>query len=58
MVAFSDLTAGTFVAGTEELQQGSVSFNPGGAAAASVLYLALAVVMGFVQRYWKPPLCW
>ncbi|MBK8233386.1 MAG: carbon starvation protein A [Candidatus Eisenbacteria bacterium] len=57
VVAFSDLTAGTFVAGTEELQQGNVSFNPGGAvAAASVLYLALAVTMGLVQRFLRPPL--
>ena len=57
VVAFSDLTAGTFVAGTDELRQGNVSFNPGGAvAAASVLYLVLAIVMGIVQRFLKPPL--
>jgi carbon starvation protein len=57
IVAFADITAASFVVGTEELQQGSVSFNPGGAvAAASVLYLLLAVVMGLVQRFLKPPL--
>src|SRR5262245_43585231 len=57
IVAFADITAGTFVAGTEELQQGGVSFNPGGAvAAASVLYLLLAVLLGVVQRLLRPPL--
>jgi carbon starvation protein len=57
IVAFADITAGTFVGGSEELRAASVSFNPGGAvAAASILYLLLAVALGFVQRYLKPPL--
>ncbi len=57
IVAFSDITAASFVAGTEELQQGATTFNPGGAvAAASVMYLLLAVVLGLVQRFLKPPL--
>ena len=57
IVAFTDITAGSFVHTTEELAGVSVSFNPGGAvAAASVLYLTLAVVMGLVQRYLNPPL--
>jgi carbon starvation protein len=57
IVAFADITAGTFVAGTEELVGTQVRFNPGGAvAAASVMYLLLAVVMGLVQRFFKPPL--
>jgi carbon starvation protein len=57
IVAFADITAASFVVGTEELQQGGVSFNPGGAvAAASVMYLALAVLLGLVQRFLKPPL--
>jgi len=57
IVAFADITAGAFVAGTEELQQNRVGFNPGGAvAAASVMYLSLAVTMGLVQRYLRPPL--
>lgn len=57
VVAFSDITAGSFVVGTEELQGTVNNFHPGGAvAAASVMYLALALVMGLVQRYLKPPL--
>ena len=57
IVAFADITAASFVVGTEELQQGSVQFNPGGAVAiASVMYLGLSVLLGFVQRYLKPPL--
>ncbi len=57
IVAFADITAGTFVGGSEELRAANVTFNRGGAvAAASILYLALAVVLGFVQRYLKPPL--
>lgn len=57
IVAFADITASSFVVGTEELMASRGGFNPGGAvAAASTMYLALAVVMGFVQRYLKPPL--
>ncbi|HEX6182623.1 MAG TPA: carbon starvation CstA family protein [Pyrinomonadaceae bacterium] len=58
IVAFADITAGTFVAGSEELRAaGGVAFNPGGAvAAASVLYLALSLVLGLVQKYLEPPL--
>ena len=57
IVAFADITAATFVVGTDELQQGTVSFNPGGAvAAASVMYLGLSILLGFVQRFLKPPL--
>jgi carbon starvation protein len=57
IVAFADITAGTFESGSEELQAGSLSFHPGGAVAiASVLYLGLALAMGLVQRYLKPPL--
>jgi carbon starvation protein len=57
IVAFTDITARSFVVGTEELQAGGVSFHPGGAvAAASILYLALAVVLGLVQKFLKPPL--
>jgi carbon starvation protein len=57
IVAFTDITAGTFVGGTEELKAATVSFNPGGAvAAASILYLLLSIVLGLVQRFLKPPL--
>src|SRR5215207_924630 len=58
IVAFADITAGTFVAGSEELRAaGGVAFNPGGAvAAASVLYLGLSLVLGLVQKHLDPPL--
>lgn len=55
IVAFTDITAGTFVSGTEELE--GVSFNAGGAVAfASVMYLGLSIVLGLVERFLKPPL--
>ncbi len=55
-VAFTDITAGTFVAGDEALA-GETRFNPGGAVAlASVLYLGLSILLGVVERYLKPPL--
>ncbi len=57
IVAFADITAGTFVGGSEELRATAVAFNPGGAvAAASVMYLLLSILLGLVQRYLKPPL--
>ena len=57
IVAFTDITASTFVGGGDDLAGASFTFNPGGAvAAASVLYLVLAVVMGAVERWLKPPL--
>jgi carbon starvation protein len=57
IVAFTDITSGTFVGGSEELRATMVNFNPGGAvASASILYLLLSVVLGLVQRYLKPPL--
>jgi carbon starvation protein len=57
IVAFADITAGTFVAGSEELRATSVGFNPGGAvAAASIMYLVLSVGLGLVQKYLRPPL--
>jgi carbon starvation protein len=52
IVAFSDITAGSFTTRVEELQNVAVDFNPGGAvAAASVLYLMLSLIMGLVQRF-------
>jgi carbon starvation protein len=55
IVAFTDITAGTFVSGTEELE--GVSFNAGGAVAfAAIAYLALSVILGLVERFLKPPL--
>jgi len=57
IVAFADITAGSFVTGGEELAGAAAAFHPGGAvAAASVMYLLLAVVMGLVQRFLDPPL--
>jgi len=57
IVAFADITAGTFVTGPEELAGLDVSFHPGGAVAtASTLYLGLAVLLGLVQRHTRTPL--
>jgi carbon starvation protein len=57
IVAFTQITAGTFVSATEELQGVQVQFNPGGAvAAASIFYLLVAIVMGIVQRFLAPRL--
>jgi carbon starvation protein len=56
IVAFTDITAGTFVAGDDALQQAS-GFNPGGAVAfASITYLGLSIVLGLVEKFLKPPL--
>ena len=57
IIAVTDITAASFVAGTEEVRTAARAFHPGGAvAAASTLYLALAVAMGLVQRFLRPPL--
>ncbi len=57
IVAFTDITAASFVSGTEEVRAAAREFDPGGAvAAASVVYLLLAVLMGIVQRFLAPPL--
>jgi carbon starvation protein len=57
ILAFADITASTFVGKTEDLAGMSFPFNQGGAVAmASVLYLLLAVVMGIVDRAFRPPL--
>jgi carbon starvation protein len=57
IVAFTDITASTFVGVTQEFPLENVTFNAGGAVAlASTLYLLLAVVMGFIQKRWDPPL--
>ncbi|MDQ3283916.1 MAG: carbon starvation protein A [Acidobacteriota bacterium] len=57
IVAFADITASSFVTGSEELASAATNFHPGGAvAAASVFYLLMAVLMGFVQRFLNPPL--
>src|SRR5574337_243234 len=57
IVAFTDITASTFVGNTEEFEGEHFAFNPGGAvAAASTMYLLLAVLMGFVQWRFNPSL--
>ncbi|MEK6607127.1 MAG: carbon starvation CstA family protein [Myxococcota bacterium] len=57
LVAFADITATTFVGKTEELAGLGGRFNKGGAvAAASALYLLLALTMGLVQKRFAPPL--
>lgn len=56
IVAFTDITAGTFVSGDDALV-GETRFNPGGAVAiASVMYLGLSILLGLVERFLKPPL--
>lgn len=57
IVAFTDITASTFVGKTEEFEGGSFRFNPGGAvAAAAVLYLLLSIIMGVIEKKLKPAL--
>jgi carbon starvation protein len=57
IVAFTDLTASTFVSGDPELRGLETTFDQGGAVAmASVLYLGVAIVMGLVDRWLGPPL--
>jgi carbon starvation protein len=57
IVAFADITAGTFVAGSAELRESGAAFHPGGAvAAAAVMYLALSLLLGLVERFLKLPL--
>jgi carbon starvation protein len=57
IVAFADITAGSFVSAVDEIKGIKVNFNPGGAvASASVFYLLLSIVMGLTQKLFKPPL--
>jgi carbon starvation protein len=55
IIAFVDLTAGAFM--PKPGPPGTEGFNAGGAVAlAGTTYLGLAVLMGFVDRFLKPPL--
>lgn len=57
IIAFADITASTFVSGGEDLAGSRFQFNPGGAvAAASAMYLTLALIMGAVTVRFDPPL--
>lgn len=55
--AFTAVTADTFIGVSEEIAGLSGEFNRGGAvAAASTSYLLLALAMGVVQRFLRPPM--
>ncbi|MBK9386246.1 MAG: carbon starvation protein A [Planctomycetes bacterium] len=57
IVAFVDITAGTFVTGGEDLAGARGEFNRGGAvAAASTGYLVLALLLGLLRRFTRLPL--
>jgi carbon starvation protein len=57
IIAFTQMTASSFVGKAEELAGLATTFNKGGAVAmSSVLYLALAVVLGVVQRAFRAPM--
>lgn len=57
IVAFTQVTAATFVSRSEELQNIVIDFNPGGAVALSALfYLILCLIFGLISRYLNPPL--
>lgn len=57
IVAFADITAGSFVSPPEELGTLKTDFNAGGAvAAASVLFLGLSLFLGVIQKVFNPPL--
>jgi carbon starvation protein len=57
IISFTEITAASFTSVIEELGGLPIGFNGGGAvAAASTMYLLLAVLMGFVQRVFSPPL--
>ncbi len=57
IVAFTQITASSFIGKAEELEGLATPFNKGGAvAAASTLYLTLALIMGVVQKYLRPPM--
>ena len=57
IIAFTDVTAQTFVGLSDELLAAPGSFSKGGAvAAASTIYLLLALLMGVIQRRFSPPM--
>lgn len=57
IVAFVDITAGTFVTGKTSADGVTTTFDQGGAVAlAALLYLGLALIMGLVNRFLRPPL--
>lgn len=57
IVAFVDVTAGTLVSQKTSADGITTTFDQGGAVAlAAILYLGLALVMGLVNRFLRPPL--
>lgn len=57
IVAFTDITASSFISSPEELNTLALDFHPGGAVAwASLAYLLLSILLGLVERYLKTPL--
>ncbi len=57
IVAFTDITASSFVTSPEELQNLKLNFHPGGAVAwAALSYLLLSLILGLVERFLKTPL--
>jgi carbon starvation protein len=57
IVAFSDMTAASFVSRPEEMQGLSLNFHPGGAVAWSAIsYLSLSIILGLLEKFVKPPL--
>jgi len=57
IVAFTEVTAGSFVSSSEELEPLKVGFNKGGAVASSAFfYLLLCLLYGLINRFTKIPL--
>ncbi|MFM8980411.1 MAG: carbon starvation protein A [Planctomycetia bacterium] len=56
VLAFTDITAATFTARAGEAGGESTVVQGGAVAFAGVAYLALALVMGLLQRFLQPPL--
>jgi len=57
IVAFTDITAGSFVSRPEEMAGLDLNFHPGGAvAAASIGYMLISVALGLVEKYLRPPM--
>jgi len=57
IISFTEITAASFTSVIEELEGLPIGFNGGGAvAAASTMYLLLAILMGLVQKFLNPPL--
>lgn len=55
IIAFTDITAASFVSKTEELSAATIDFNAGGAVGLSAcLYLVISLCLGVVERFFKP----